>query len=86
MNKQITVTLSGDAFTALDQIAPRGQRSRVIRDAVREHLKRALKQRLKASYLANAEEDVRLAVEWFPLEEEAWGAHCSDCADATTSR
>ena len=31
-----------------------------------------LKNRLKAGYQADAEENLKLAAEWFPLEEEAW--------------
>ena len=32
-----------------------------------------LRDQLKAGYLANAERDLQLAAEWFPLEEEAYG-------------
>jgi len=35
--------------------------------------KQALRERLKLEALANAERDVALASEWFPLEEEAAG-------------
>jgi len=31
-----------------------------------------LREQLKAGYLANAGENLRIAAEWFPLEEEAW--------------
>ena len=34
--------------------------------------KRSLRERLKAGYLANAFENLRVAAEWFPVEEEAW--------------
>jgi hypothetical protein len=33
--------------------------------------KRSLRERLKAGYLANAAENLRIAAEWFPLKEEA---------------
>ena len=33
--------------------------------------KRRLRERLKAGYRANAFENLRVAAEWFPLEEEA---------------
>jgi hypothetical protein len=33
--------------------------------------KRSLRERLKAGYLANACENLKIAAEWFPLEEEA---------------
>jgi hypothetical protein len=31
-----------------------------------------LREQLKAGYRANAERDLTIAAEWFPLEEEAW--------------
>jgi len=34
--------------------------------------KQRLREQLKAGYLANADENLRIAAEWFPLEEEAW--------------
>ena len=34
--------------------------------------KRRLREQLKAGYLANAEDNLKIAAEWFPLEEEAW--------------
>jgi hypothetical protein len=33
--------------------------------------RQSLRERLKAGYLANAGENLRMAAEWFPLEEEA---------------
>ena len=34
--------------------------------------KKSLRERLKTGCLANAGENLKLAAEWFPLEEEAW--------------
>jgi hypothetical protein len=34
--------------------------------------KQSLRERLKAGYPANAGENLKVAAEWFPLEEEAW--------------
>jgi hypothetical protein len=31
-----------------------------------------LRERLKQESIANAERDLKMAEEWFPLEEEAW--------------
>jgi len=31
----------------------------------------SLREQLKAGYLANADENLKIAAEWFPLEEEA---------------
>ena len=37
-----------------------------------EELQAALRERLIAGYLANAELDALMAEEWRPIEEEAW--------------
>lgn len=34
--------------------------------------RRTLREQLKAGYQANAERNLAIAAEWFPLEEEAW--------------
>ncbi len=59
----------------LDRVTTKGNRSRFIDRAVR-HLvevegKAHLRQRLKEEAVANAERDLAIAAEWFPLEEEA---------------
>ena len=54
----------------------KGNRSRFIDRAVRHyvetHGKQNLLEQLSAGYRANAERDLAMAAEWFPLEEEAW--------------
>jgi CopG family transcriptional regulator/antitoxin EndoAI len=60
----------------LDRVAPRGNRSRFVSEAVLHYVRtrgaQSLRERLKTGYLANADENLRIAAEWFPLEEEAW--------------
>ncbi len=60
----------------LDRVASKGALSRFIDRAVRHyvetHGRENLRERLKAGYRANAERDLAMAAEWFPLEEEAW--------------
>jgi hypothetical protein len=60
----------------LDRVAVKGARSRFIDYAVRHVVemqgKQTLREQLKAGYRANAERDLAIAAEWFPLEEEAW--------------
>jgi metal-responsive CopG/Arc/MetJ family transcriptional regulator len=57
-------------------VAAKGTRSRFIDQAVRHFVEaqggRTLREQLKAGYRANAERDLAIAAEWFPLEEEAW--------------
>ena len=68
--------LPESTLAVLDQVAPKGSRSAFVSAAVLHFVetqgKHGLLQQLKAGYLANAEENLRIAAEWFPLEEEVW--------------
>jgi CopG family transcriptional regulator/antitoxin EndoAI len=76
MRKRINIMLPERTLTVLDRIASRGQRSQFISEAVLHYVqtrgKRSLREHLKAGYQANADENLKIALEWFPLEEEAW--------------
>jgi metal-responsive CopG/Arc/MetJ family transcriptional regulator len=76
MSKRINVLLPEATIQALDRVASRGMRSRLVSEAVLYYIhargKENLREQLKAGYQANAAENLRTAVEWFPLEEQAW--------------
>jgi metal-responsive CopG/Arc/MetJ family transcriptional regulator len=76
MSQRINIILPEETLTVLRRVAPRGSRSRFISRAVLHYVeiqgKESLREKLKAGYLANAGENLRIAAEWFPLEEEAW--------------
>jgi CopG family transcriptional regulator/antitoxin EndoAI len=76
VSKRINVILPDTTIRVLDRVAPKGDRSRFISEAVLHYVesvgKKSLKERLKAGYQANAERNLKIAAEWFPLEEEAW--------------
>jgi CopG family transcriptional regulator / antitoxin EndoAI len=76
MSKRINIVLPDTTIRVLDRIAPKGDRSRFISQAVLHYVesvgKQSLKEQLKAGYQANAERNLEIAAEWFPLEEEAW--------------
>jgi hypothetical protein len=76
MNRRINIMLPESTLAVLDQVTSRGNRSRFISRAVLHYVenrgKRILREQLKAGYQANTEDSVKIAVEWFPLEEEAW--------------
>ena len=76
MSKRINILLPEKTLTVLDKVARKGNRSRFISEAVLHYVevqgKKSLREQLKAGYLANADENLKLAAEWFPLEEEAW--------------
>ena len=76
MSVRINVILPEETVRVLDRVAPKGNRSRVISDAVLYYVssrgRSNLAEQLKAGALANAKRDMAIAEEWFPLEEEAW--------------
>ncbi len=75
MGKRVNIMLPDTTVAVLDRVAPRGKRSSLISEAVLHYVKtrgkQNLRERLKQGYLANAERDLEIAQEWFPLEEEA---------------
>jgi CopG family transcriptional regulator/antitoxin EndoAI len=76
MSKRINIVLPDTTLKVLDRLAPMGDRSRFISQAVLHYVenvgKKNLKEQLKAGYQVNAARNLEIAAEWFPLEEEAW--------------
>lgn len=76
MYQRINVTLPEETLGLIDRLIEKGERSRFIDRAVRHYVEAVgqanLKQQLKEGAVKRAERDLRLAEEWFPLEEEAW--------------
>lgn len=76
MTKRINVVLPVETIKILDRVAPKGNRSRLISEAVLHYVesqaKSKLAGRLKTGALASAQRDLEIVEEWFSLEEEAW--------------
>ncbi len=76
MSKRLNIVLPEETVSVLDRVTTKGNRSRFIDRAVRHyvetHGKQNLHEQLAAGYRANAERDLALAADWFPLEEEPW--------------
>jgi metal-responsive CopG/Arc/MetJ family transcriptional regulator len=76
MSKRINIVLPDTTVAVLDRVAAKGSRSRFIGQAVRHFVetqgRQTLREQLKAGYRANAERDLAIAAEWFPLMEEDW--------------
>jgi metal-responsive CopG/Arc/MetJ family transcriptional regulator len=76
MSKRINIVLPDATIKILDRVAPAGERSRFISQAVLHYVetagKRRIREQLKAGYQANAARNTAIALEWFPIEEEAW--------------
>ena len=74
--KRVNVTLSPDTLRLLDRVAPKGDRSRFIDQAVRTYV--ATKRRSSLAWLlkegaqARAGRDLGLAGEWSELDNELW--------------
>jgi predicted transcriptional regulator len=89
MSKHIGILLRDKTVAALDRLANKGARHRFIDRAVRHLIeiqsKRTLREQLRAGYRANAERDLAIAAEWFPLEEEAWRTFEAACDPKKTA-
>lgn len=76
MNKRLNITLPEQTVRLMDRVAGKGRRSSLIDRAVRryvhEEARANLRKQLEVSYKANADLDLQLAEQWFPLEEQAW--------------
>jgi CopG family transcriptional regulator/antitoxin EndoAI len=74
MTRRINIVLPEETIRVLDRVAPRGNRSRLISEAVLHYVtsraENNLAERLKAGALANAQRDLDIAREWFSLDEE----------------
>jgi metal-responsive CopG/Arc/MetJ family transcriptional regulator len=76
MTKRINVVLPVETIKVLDRVAPKGNRNRLISEAVLHYVasraKSNLAERLKAGSIANASRDLEIARERFRLDEVAW--------------
>ena len=76
MHKRINITLPEETLRLIDRVSEKGDRSRLINQAVKHYLETVgranLKRRLKEGAERNAERDLQLTHDWFFLEEEAW--------------
>lgn len=90
MSKRINIVLPDRTVALLDRVTPRGTRSRFIERAVLHYIesrgKQTLREQLATGYRANAERDLTIAAEWFPLEEEAWESHEKNAAEPSRKR
>ena len=76
VHQRINVSLPEETLRLLDRVAGKGDRSRLIDEAVRYYIddkgRSSLKKRLKEGAIRRAARDLHLTEEWFPLDEEAW--------------
>ena len=76
LHKRVDITLPKDTVRLIDRVAKKGDRSRLIDEAVRHYLEVVgmdnLRNKLKAGAMMRAERDLMLTGEWFLLDEETW--------------
>ena len=73
---RINVTLPEETLKLIERVSEKGDRSRLINEAVKRYIRELgranLRERVKEGAHQRAERDSRLAEEWFLLNEEAW--------------
>jgi len=73
MHLRLNITLPEETVRLIDRVAKRGNRSRLISDAVKRYVQELgranLRRRLKQGAKRRADRDLAIAEEWFALEE-----------------
>lgn len=74
MTKRLNITLPERTVALMDRVAGKGQRSKLIAQAVHRYVEEEgranLRKRLAEGARVRAERDLRIAEEWFALDEE----------------
>jgi CopG family transcriptional regulator / antitoxin EndoAI len=75
MHRRINITLPEETIRLIDRVSEKGDRSRLIDNAVRRYVsgqrRERLRKKLKEGALRRAKRDLEMADESFFLEEEA---------------
>ncbi len=68
-------TLEAETVRLLERV-PKGMQSRFVNDAIRREVasraRKTLEQRIREGARKNAELNLRVAEEWFKVDEESW--------------
>lgn len=74
--KRVDITLPRETVKLLESISKKGDRSRLVDQAIRFYAKEMsranLRKLVKEGAIENAARDLSIAQEWFPLENETW--------------
>ena len=74
MNRRLNITLPEQTVRMLDHAVPKGQRSRLIDEAVRRFIheqgRANLREQLELGATARSERDRQIAEEWFALPDQ----------------
>jgi CopG family transcriptional regulator / antitoxin EndoAI len=76
MYKRINITLPESTVRLMERVADRGDRSRLVDEALKQYLRgvtrKSLKKKIKEVSVRRFERDRALAEEWFLIDEEIW--------------
>lgn len=76
MYQRINITLPNETLQLLDRIAPKGDRSNFIDQAVKYYInaeaKKNLRDKLKQGAMRRADRDLGITQDWFNIDEESW--------------
>jgi CopG family transcriptional regulator/antitoxin EndoAI len=76
MHRRINITLPEETVRLIDRVAPKGDRSGLIALAITHCVEATgharLRKLLKEGAIRRGDRDLRLAAEWFALDEETW--------------
>jgi len=74
--KRLNITLPESTVVLLETVTGKGGRSTFIDTAIKSYIQqenqKSLREQLKEGAIARRERDLRLAEEWFDVEEELW--------------
>jgi len=76
MHRRLNISLPEETIRLLDRVAPKGDRSYVIAEAVTRYVaeigKARLRKLMKERAVRRADLDLQIAEEWFPIDQETW--------------
>jgi len=76
MHRRVNITLPEETIRLIDRVAAKGDRSRLIAEAVRHYVaargRTELRRRLREGAARRAARDLQLVADWFSLDEETW--------------
>jgi CopG family transcriptional regulator/antitoxin EndoAI len=76
MYRRLNISLPEETVRLLDRVAAKGDRSHVIAEAVTRYVtevgKARLRKLMKERAVRRADLDLRIAEEWYPVDQEAW--------------
>ena len=76
MHRRLNVTLPDETIRLMDRVVGKGDRSRLIANAVESYIEKVgksnLRKRLREGAIRRAKRDLHITDEWFHLEEEVW--------------